>query len=238
MEPFPRRVLPFLQEAADLKLKITSMEVQPRRSCIQVTPAPPWQACGWVKLSVGFREPSVNPEKIPQEVTPNHKDGWAGVNLSQERKNTISPVMNKGSVPSPPCLWSATQSLSSAVKWPTFGRAAGWLGDRHGSEDTWASLFPPLKSLPPAPAPRRNGNHADGSLTRHKLPISAFSGPSVFCSWRHTPISNALLIWGSSEHFKQRWLKNKKGIGSHPKEILLLEHTGARKPFLWLASNC
>lgn len=46
--------LPFLPKAADVTLKITITQVQPRRSCIQVMLAPPWQNCGWVRLSVGF----------------------------------------------------------------------------------------------------------------------------------------------------------------------------------------
>ena len=97
--PLPHPVLPFLLGAADFRLKMTVVGVQPSRSCIQVMPVPPWQACGWVRLSLVLREPSVNPEKIPQEVTPNHKGCRASVHLSQGRKNTISPGMNKGLFP-------------------------------------------------------------------------------------------------------------------------------------------
>lgn len=127
MGPLLHPVLPFLLGAADFRLRITIVGVQPSRSCIQVMPAPPWKACGWVRLSLVLREPCVNPGKIPQEVTPNHRGYWARVNLSQGRKNTISPMMNKGLFPHrsvsevPPSAipqwWSDPLSAGLQARW-------------------------------------------------------------------------------------------------------------------------
>lgn len=190
-------------------------------------PAPPWQDCGWVRLSLGFREPSVNPEKIPQEVTPNHKGCRASVNLSQERKNTISPRMNKGSVPLPQHLWSATQSHSSVVKWPTFSQAAGSLGDSASLQKTQAtrsSFFISLTEVTPISFCNMKEWKRLWWVCHHTNPASLPSLTTLSCaSERHSYVVEPCLSGGSIGISGK---SDGKRTGSRQKEISFLEHIG------------
>lgn len=130
-------------------------------------PAPPWQDCGWVRLSLGFREPSVHPEKIPQEVTPNHKDAGPAW-IYHRRGKTLSPwwwirvlfpYRSVSEVPprAIPWWWNDPLSAGLQASWetlPLFTRLR-----QHGP----ASLFPWQMSFPSAPATWRSWNLFDGS---------------------------------------------------------------------------
>lgn len=67
-------------------------------------PVPPCQACGWIRLSLPLRKPSVKPEKIPQEVTPK-PERLAGQRASITREEKTPSPQHESQVCSLlPCL--------------------------------------------------------------------------------------------------------------------------------------
>lgn len=158
-------------------------------------PAPPWQACGWVRLSLGFREPSANPEKIPQEVTPNQKDrgpAW----IYHRRGKTLSPRWWIRSLFPYHCVSEVPPRPFLRGEMTHFQQGCRLAG----SFSLSLTKLTPISSCN-----TKEWKPLWLGLTWHKFTISAFSHRFCVLPMRDTPIYYAQLIWGISQPFKQKY---------------------------------
>lgn len=173
-------------------------------------PAPPWQDWGWVRLSLGFREPSVIQRKSLRKSRLTIKAAGPAWIYHRRGKTLSAPWWIRGLFPhhsvsevpprAIPQRWNDPLSLGCQLA----GRL--WLSSE-GLGNPLQFSISMTEVTPVSPCTMKEWksfwwvwhNTNSASLT--------YLTTSVFCQLEALLYRNALLIWGTDGHFRQKWRK-------------------------------